>query len=352
MRLAQKVILAIGFVTLGVLLWKMDAKEVLSLVAAVGWGFVLIIGQEAGAHIFNALGWRCAMRPEHAPSYGFGELFKFRIIGDGVNYLTPSATIAGEFARAAQLNDSQPFEVRLGGVTVAKFAQALGQMLLVLFGLAWVVRGMIPAMAPFETAIQFLAAAAAIALAGFVLWERYRPSRPDEEDRAASAAAAAKGLKGLPRQVHLFLRDHPGRFALAVAGFLMGYAWNTLEVYLIAHFLGVPLTWKMALAIEVLSNMVDGMLFMVPAKVGTQEAGKTAIFALLGLPPQSGFAFGIVRHIRELSWGSFGLLLYSHHVRGRKKAEASGPVDSGKEEEKARKESEDILRAGPTRSPS
>ena len=54
---------------------------------------------------------------------------------------------------------------------------------------------------------------------------------------------------------------------------------------------------------------VDGFLFMVPAKIGTQEGGKVVIFAALGLPASLGFAFGVIRHIRELSWAGLGLLL-------------------------------------------
>lgn len=317
MKLAQKIILAIGALTLIVLFWKMDAGAVLELVLHVGWGFAIIIVQETGAHCLNALGWRYAMRPETVPHYPYRELFKLRIIGDGVNYLTPSATIAGEFARAAQLNDSQPFDVRLAGVVAAKFAQALSQMLFVLFGIAWVLRGKIAFLEPYEGAIRILAAGAAACLIGFVLWEKSRPLRHGgrEIETPRDHETAPSGLRGMPKQLRYYLRDHPGRAAVSTLLFMLGYAWNAIEVYLIAHFLNVPVTWHTALAIEVLSNMIDGMLFFVPAKVGTQEAGKTAIFAMLGMPARAGFAFGIVRHIRELTWGSFGLLLYSLRVK-------------------------------------
>ena len=86
--------------------------------------------------------------------------------------------------------------------------------------------------------------------------------------------------------------------------------------------------------IEVLSSMIDGIFFMVPAKVGTQEAGKTAIFVLLGLPAQTGLAFGIVRHIRELSWASLGLALYSVLLKKKQAAsvmEGVAPRDTWKE---------------------
>ena len=53
----------------------------------------------------------------------------------------------------------------------------------------------------------------------------------------------------------------------------------------------------------------DGLLFVVPAKIGTQEGGKVAVFAALGLPLLLGLAFGIARHVRELAWAGLGILL-------------------------------------------
>ena len=64
-----------------------------------------------------------------------------------------------------------------------------------------------------------------------------------------------------------------------------------------------------ALAVEIFSNIVDSMMFFVPAKVGTQEAGKTAIFHLLGYRAGQGLAFGLIRHTREVIWSSAGFLI-------------------------------------------
>ena len=72
---------------------------------------------------------------------------------------------------------------------------------------------------------------------------------------------------------------------------------------------------EQALAIEVLSNVIDAMMFMVPATIGTQEAGKAAIFAGLGLAPSAGFTLAIIRHARELVWAAAGFALFAAHQR-------------------------------------
>ena len=106
-----------------------------------------------------------------------------------------------------------------------------------------------------------------------------------------------------------FLRTHPRRVALSTLLFALGYAWGVFEAFWICHFLMMPVPVLIAVAIEVLSVTVDGILFMIPAKIGTQEGGKAAIFAALGLSSSAGFAFGVLRHVRELVWAALGLLI-------------------------------------------
>jgi hypothetical protein len=53
--------------------------------------------------------------------------------------------------------------------------------------------------------------------------------------------------------------------------------------------------------------LIDGILFFVPGKVGTQEGGKVLLFATLGLDPARGLTVGVVRRIRELTYAGVGL---------------------------------------------
>jgi hypothetical protein len=92
---------------------------------------------------------------------------------------------------------------------------------------------------------------------------------------------------------------------------MIGFAWGAWEVLVICYFLGLRLDILTALSVEVLSVVVDSICIMVPAKIGTQEAGKTAIFAGLGMSASLGLAFGLVRHMRELAWAGAGFLLYA-----------------------------------------
>jgi hypothetical protein len=91
--------------------------------------------------------------------------------------------------------------------------------------------------------------------------------------------------------------------------FLLGWALGAVEIALMLWLLGVDVTVTRALTIEALSVGLDGLLFFVPAKLGTQEGGKVLIFTALGLDPGLGLTVGVLRRIRELAWAFAGLAI-------------------------------------------
>ena len=88
-----------------------------------------------------------------------------------------------------------------------------------------------------------------------------------------------------------------------------------MESYLILWFLGLPVTIRAALSVEILTVAFNNLLFFVPLRVGAQEAGKALVFAMLGLGPTHGFAAGILVRIREMVWALIGLAALSRHQR-------------------------------------
>jgi len=311
-RLFERVVVAAGCVTLAVLLWKFDPAAVWAQVARVGWGLLVILPMQLCDHALNAVGWRYAFAPRDAGAVPFWQLVRVRVAGDGVNYLTPSGTIAGEIIRPGMLADALPAEARNSSVVVAKFAQALGQALFVLLGML----ALLPLRLGFLPGRQIssgLAGSLAIMLVVAASLAGLAARRPD----GAYLWPLGGKVGRLRDQMGLYLRAHPGRFALSTAFFMLGFAWGAWEVLVICYFLGVRMDAATALCVEVLSVALDSLFFMVPAKIGTQEAGKTAIFAGLGLPAGQGLAFGLVRHVRELAWAGAGFLIYAWDRRGR-----------------------------------
>lgn len=310
-KLLKRLILAGGLLTLAGLLWKFDPKLVWAELSSFGWAFLIVIPFQAFDHAINALGWRFAFPPALSAGIPLWRLVLARVAGDGVNYLTPSANLAGEFVRPTMLGPVAPEEAKITSVVLAKLTQALGQAVFIISGLLLVVQGKLDILGPQQ---RLIGAGTAALTGGAVLLAFWVVTHKGPlGDRFWKLAAKLGSIRGPLRD---YVERHPGRLALSIVFFALGFAWGALEVLLVCHFLGLNLDLRTALAIEVLSNVVDSLMFMVPAKIGTQEAGKTLIFAGLGLPPRLGLAFGLIRHIRELAWAGTGFALFALRQRG------------------------------------
>ena len=315
-RFAEWAFLFGGLVLLGVLIRELGPATVAANLQLVGWGMLPIILQELVSYMANTLGWLSAF-PEPRPTIPFLRLMQARMAGDAVNYVTPTATLGGEFVRTRLLRGYASNTSTVASVAVAKLAQTVGQIAFVIIGLG-IVLDDTPLPATTRHGILAGLAAFSVLVVALVLAQRRGMFAPLVRvcERLGLPARAPEVMRGLQRLDEEIARIHAnanGAFALSSLSFFGGWCMGIVEIYLILWFLGVPVSVHRALTIEVLSVAIDGMLFFVPAKAGTQEGGKVLIFTILGLDPAKGLALGIVRRIRELTWASIGLLILSRH---------------------------------------
>ena len=312
LRMVDRALLLSGLVLL-VFLWReLGMAAVVAHVQRVRWGIAPIVLQECLAYLANTLGWQ-AVFPRPRPPIRWRQLLAARIAGDAVNYLTPTATLGGEFVRTRILQGQAVGTAIAASVAVAKLCQIIGQIAFISVGLAVI----LPA-TPLPPTIRLgltggLAASAA--LAGALVWAQRRGMfapwlRLAQRWRwRGNAPELVQRLRHLDAEIAQVHRNAPGACLWSVASFFGGWGLGTVEIALILWFLGIPLTAYRALAIEVLSVVIDAVLFFVPAKIGTQEGGKVLIFVLLGLDPAKGLALGMLRRIRELTWALIGVLI-------------------------------------------
>ncbi|MBI3565006.1 MAG: flippase-like domain-containing protein [Elusimicrobia bacterium] len=310
--LLTRLVVVAGLATFLLLLWKFDPARVWAHLLGFGWGFAVLLPFQILDHMLNAYGWRLAFPADSVGGVRFWDLVRVRVAGDGVNYLTPSANIGGEFVRPGMLRSSLPDDVKITSVLVAKVTQSVGQAFFILSGLGYLLHAKL---FDFDGPQATLGAfGVGGILLGLVVGVGLLIMEPPAwfAARFPKAVAASAGVRGLLKS---YLLTHPVRLCASIAMFMLGYAWGAAEVWIICRFLGLPIGVETAFSIEFLSNLVDSLAFWVPAKLGTQEGGKTAIFAGLGLPPELGFTLGLVRHVRELTWAGAGLALYARHQR-------------------------------------
>lgn len=310
--LIERFLLVAGVVLFVALLYHLGVGAVWSNLRLIGFGFVLIIGQEILAMLFNTFGWRWAF-PLPRPTIAFGQLFAARVAGDAINNVTPTATVGGEVIRARMLDGVADRTAVWASVAIAKMTQTASQVVFIVAGLLLVVE---------ETPMPDGARRGLIAGLGLLTAGVVIAIALQRRGFFTTVAGCARRL-GLPvparLSTQLQLLDQevarfyaaPGPFVASATFFFFGWLMGVVEIYLILHFLDAGPSVRRALAIEVLSIAIDAILFFVPAKAGTQEGGKVLIFSMLGLDPAKGLALGIARRIRELFWSLVGLVILS-----------------------------------------
>jgi putative membrane protein len=313
-HIAERVFLISGVILFVFLLHELGVRTVVMNLRLVGWGIAPIVLQEILAYMANTFGWRAAFSSPR-PQIPFARLLAARIAGDAVNYLTPTVTLGGEFVRTRYLNGDAESTSLVASVAVAKLSQTIGQITFVVVGLVFVLdetplpatvrHGLLAGLAGLIALTVVLIVAQRRGMFAPMLRFAHRLGLPER------APGFSRRLQRLDEEIARFHGDANGPLLLSSASFCVGWALGVLEIYLILWFLGVPVSVHRALTIEVLSVAIDGILFFVPAKVGTQEGGKVLIFTILGLDPGKGLALGIVRRIRELTWALIGMLILS-----------------------------------------
>ena len=315
LRVAEWLVLAAGLVLFGVLVARLGIDSVLTNLQMVGWGIVLIIAAEMLAFAANTLGWRAAF-PAGVRAPSCKRLLLARIAGDSINYLTPTANLGGEFVRVRMLQGQAEVAPLVASVVVAKLTQTIGLVAFVAVGVLVVVD---------DTRISagarwgifwglFLFAAV---LAGLLVMQRRGLLAPalrlaDRWPALRFLAPIRPSIDQIDAEMARIHRESMGRIVFSSASFAVGYAAGIVESYLILWFFGVPASLELALAIEVLGVMLNNLMFFVPLRVGTQEAGKVLVFAMLGLNPAQGLAAGLISRIRELAWAFIGLAILAH----------------------------------------
>jgi glycosyltransferase 2 family protein len=305
-------VLVSGILLFCVLLAQLGIGNVLANLRMVGWGIILIIAAEIVPVAFNTLGWRAAFS-RRSPVPSFWRLLLARVAGDAANYLTPTATLGGEFVRVRILQGQRTAPSLVASVMVAKITQTVGLVVFVALGLVFVADDT-PLLADARLAIFGGLAAFSVVVAGLLIMQRQGLLAPtlhlvDRWPILRFLAPLRSSIEQVDAEMTRVHRESTGRIVFSSASFALGYAGGIIETYLILWFFGAPTSLELALAIEVLGVALNNLMFFVPLRAGVQEAGKVVVFAMLGLDPAQGLAAGVVYRIRELTWAFIGLAI-------------------------------------------
>jgi uncharacterized membrane protein YbhN (UPF0104 family) len=306
LRALEAALLAAGLAFLAFLAWRFDWRSAWGGVERVGWGLAIFLLLEIMSKALNAWGlWLLVPGRKEA----FARLFSVILAADSVNYLVPTGAIGGHALAARALGRALTTRESVAVVTASGTLQVAAQFTFAIAGVAvmlalperspvsgWVGGGMI------GVSVCALALTLGVLSKGVYerVWgviRRVWKGAPD---------ASHYGLGGIDVELIRLFHERRADAAAAFFVYLAGWLWGVSEVWVVLTLLGIPFNLGQAFAVEAISVFVDGVLFFVPAKAGTQEGGKVLAFSLVGLPAPAGLAFGLLRRVRELVWTGIG----------------------------------------------
>jgi putative membrane protein len=321
-----------GLVLFGAYAARVDWGAVREAFARLGWLTPLALLPYACVYLIDCAGWRWAFATP--PRVSFATLFRIRWAGEAVNNLVPSAYVGGEAVKVFLLQrHGVSGSAATAGAVISKTAQTAAQIVLILLAaIAFLVVG---GDQPGLRAGMALVLVAGLMVVVGLLWAQQRGLFS-----SLLTLAGAFGLKpallerrrdkilAVDQAITGFYDRHRLRFVASTAFYLGGWLVDTLEIYVVAHLLGMPITWPQALAVEGFAGVAKALGMWVPGSVGVQESGIVLLGRLAGLPDTLSVAYALLRRARELIFAGAGLwLFYAEGMRLRSLRPAA-PVPS------------------------
>lgn len=307
-----------GLVLLAGILVRVGWTSVAENLARVGPWFPALVALYALAQLAFAAGWWVLTGPKPRP-VPFGELFAAYLGGDSVNYFT---SVGGEPVKAELVKGRLGFSHALATVTVHRHADVLAQWIFLTLGVgAALLHFELPAVARIAAlASLFVLGAMVLAMTMGLRRGAFAPilarlSRLRLLRRLERAVPAARRLD---ERVGAFYREKTDHFGLAVAWCLAGWCGGLLETWIVLRLLAPSRSAWTAVAVESLAMVLNNILLFIPGRVGSAEAVRVGVLALVGLPAAQGTAYALVRRGRELLWlvPGFVVLLKRHVLDG------------------------------------
>jgi putative membrane protein len=322
-------LLSIGALLFVGVLLSQDLPAIAATLAQAGWALLLVALFHLLPLVIDAIAIRVLFKPGSSRNPLRDSLLA-RWVGESANSLMPAGQVGGPVLMSRHLAErGMPMEEAAAAITVSTTLQSFAQIAFALLGV--VVVGMQTSRfsaAPLRDTALIASAFLAVQVCGFYLIQRrglfsrlMRAVRRFSRKRDWSQwVAQAQAIDVAVQDTHRRNGPVTVSFLLSLIGWIVG----TGEVYLIAWFLGAPVSWRDAFVLESLGQAIRGAGFAIPGALGVQEGGYLLLAPLAGLAPDTALALSLAKRTRELLLGLPGLLYW--RLVARYPAAAAGAI--------------------------
>lgn len=294
-------------------------QTILTNIAHMRWQLFPILAVYLFIYLFHALGWYYSFPRDLPKQVPFLDLFQIRIVGETLNDIVPwAASLGGEPIKAELLKTRHKIPLSEGFASIlivhTTFWISLNVFIIGSVAFNYQSTPLTPVLWRAIFIFLFSLGIGAILLILGLKYGIFRQVHSLGENfkwwGSESHERKSKFL-ALDEEIKKFYSRDRQRFFLSTVYNFLGWFTGTLEVFLIAKVIGLPINFVQAWLIEALIQVIRIATFFVPASIGTQEGGIVLIFLQLGFNSTLGVTFALIRRIREIIWIGIGLLLWA-----------------------------------------
>ena len=322
------VLLALGCALLAALIWTVGPTELWQELGSLGWGLIPFAFCEGVAEMIHTLGWRHCLSG-NLRSISWFSLFRIRMAGYAINYLTPTASLGGEVTKTTLLASRSQVSQAASGVLIGKVCFGLAHLIFVVLGIP-VVMTTIHLPTPVWISLLLSAMLVAGGIVVFLLLQKHGKLG------APTRWLVAKGIGGrtvekiatnftaVDEELRAFYRDRPMDMCLAMCWHLAGYSVGIAQTWFFLYLLHPPAPLAVAATVWFIGMWFDLLTFAIPLNAGSLEGTRILALKLIGWGAPLGLAYGVALRLAQILWATVGLVFYGE-LTTRKNA-AAGAV--------------------------
>ena len=300
-------------------MYRTGWKDIQATFRALGWCSLIVLLPYAIVFSTDTLGWRFTFSPTALSNISYFVTWRVRLIGEAINSVVPSFYVGGEAAKVILLKREGVSKLIATSAAIrSKTAQSVAQSTFVALGAA------VAALTLPKDQVAAKWIFALVALAGFsivaflfkiqkhgmvatiIKWIRKLGFK------LQIVTGREEKIRELDAEIYNFYNRDRWRFRWCTLIYLGGWIFDTFEIMIVAHFLGVEVGWHHAFVIEAFIGVARGFNTLVPGALGIQEFSVVGLFALF-MPEHSGLGakYAIVRRARDAFFAVLGGGLFS-----------------------------------------
>jgi uncharacterized membrane protein YbhN (UPF0104 family) len=299
---------------------------------ALGAGFVLLILLSGLRHALRTAAWHVSIEPG-TPRPGLLDLFGLRLMGEGLNGVTPAGPLLGESVKVWAASRYVPAFSCASSVVIENLIYGLGVGLFLLSGGVLLLAATSP-----RAHLESWTVVACLVASLFVLYAILRRRGLLIAPLLDRLPVASRGkrllgpyelrIKAVESEVHGFFLTRRAAF-IGILGleFLTNFT-GVAEAYLILRVTTLHASLLAAYLVEIANRAVQLFFAFVPFGLGVEEGAAAGTLKALGYGASQGVLLAILRRARTVVWAALGLLLLAGRYCVARPVEDAEPIET------------------------